>query len=57
MPTTPTIIPATAAADLGGDLFSVIGANSLAILGVIGLAVGISFAVRWFTKSTKRIRP
>ena len=56
MPTTPTIIPATAATDLGTQLFAVIGANVVAIVGVIFLGVAVTFVLRWFSKSTRRVK-
>lgn len=57
MPETPTIIPAGAVTTLSTNLFSVITANALAITGVIGLAVAVTFVIRWFTKSTRRMKP
>jgi len=50
------IFPATTVADLSEALQSTLTANVAIIVAVIGLAVGIAFVTRWFTKSTRRIK-
>jgi len=50
------IFPATTVADLLAQLTATVADNIVVIVGVIGLAVGIAFVTRWFTKSTRRIK-
>lgn len=56
MPETPTIIPASAVTTFGDQLFSVIAANALAVIGVLALGVAVAFVIRWFNKSTRRVK-
>lgn len=51
-----TIFPTTTVADLIASLTGTIADNIVVIVGVVGLAVGIAFVTRWFTKSTRRIK-
>lgn len=50
------ILPATTVTDLSTGLGGTIEANAGVIIGTIALAVGIVFVVRWFNKSTRRIK-
>jgi len=50
------IFPATTVADLVAQLTATLADNIVVIIGVVGLAVGITFVTRWFTKSTRRIK-
>jgi len=50
------IFPATTVADLVAQLTATIADNIVVVVGVIGLAVAITFIVRWFNKSTRRIK-
>lgn len=51
-----TIFPTDTVADLTAGLTSTISGNIAVIIGVVALAVGITFVVRWFNKSTKKIK-
>jgi len=50
------ILPATTVADISTALQTTLTANVGIIVAVIGLAVGIAFVVRWFNKTTRRIK-
>lgn len=50
------ILPPTTVAAMSTTLQETVTANVLIVVGVIGLAVGIAFVTRWFTKSTRRIK-
>jgi len=50
------IFPATTVADLTAGLTATLADNIVVIIGVVALSVAITFVVRWFTKSTRRIK-
>lgn len=50
------ILPATTVASLTATLQDYLTDNALIVVGVIGVAVAVAFVVRWFTKSTRRIK-
>jgi len=51
------IIPATAPADLTTSFSDIVAANAVAILGVLFVGVVVTFIIRWFNKSTRRLKP
>ena len=50
------IIPTTAPATLTTTFGDIVSANAVAILGVLFLGVAVAFVVRWFNKSTRRLK-
>lgn len=50
------LLPATTVTVLTTQLTDVVTANALIIVGVLGLAIGIAFVMRWFNKSTRRVK-
>lgn len=50
------IFPTTTVADFTASLTTVIAANIVVVLGVVGLAVGIKFVTRYFNRTTNRIK-
>jgi len=50
------VLPATTLATITETFGETLAANAVVIVGVIALAVGITFVVRWFNKGTKRIK-
>lgn len=49
-------LPATTLAVITAAVTDAVTANGLIIVGVLGLAVGVTFVMRWFNKSTRRIK-
>ena len=56
MPEGTTIIPASAVTTLSGTFGDLVAANAVAILGILFFGVAVAFVVRWFNKSTKRLK-
>lgn len=50
------ILPADTVEELSTALQTTITANVVVIIAVLGLAIGIAFVVRWFNKTTKKIK-
>lgn len=50
------LIPATAPADLLAALSSQVEANVVPILGILFFGVAVVFVIRWFNKSTRRLK-
>lgn len=51
-----TIFPASTLQTITTTLFAVIASNIVVIIGVLALAVGVTFVTRHFHKSTKKIK-
>lgn len=50
------ILPATTVTSLTTTLQTYLTDNALIVVGVIGVGVAVAFVVRWFHKSTRRIK-
>lgn len=50
------ILPEDTLTTITTQLTGFVSANALVIVGVIGTAVGIGFVMRWFNKSTKKVK-
>lgn len=50
------ILPATTVTTLTTTLQEYLTDNALIVIGVVAVAVAVAFVVRWFTKSTRRIK-
>lgn len=50
------IIPSTAPVDLTTTFGTYVAANAIAIVGVLFIGVVVAFVVRWFNKSTRRLK-
>lgn len=50
------LLPATTVTDITTQLSSTVAANAGVIVGVLALGVAVAFAMRWFNKSTRRIK-
>lgn len=51
-----SIVPADAVTILTTQLTTLITANSIAIVSVLAFAVGLRLIMKWFDRSTKRVR-
>lgn len=50
------IVPDTAPATLTTTFGTIVAGNIVGILGVLFIGVAVAFVVRWFNKSTRRLK-
>lgn len=50
------ILPATTVTDITTQFGSVVSDNAVVIIGVLALGIGVGFVMRWFNKSTKKLK-
>jgi len=50
------IIPAGAGAAITTSFGDIVAANSVAIIAVLGVAIAVVFVMRWFRKSTNKLK-
>lgn len=50
------IIPDTAVTTITTQFGAIVAANAVAVIGVLALGVAVAFVVRWFNKSTRRLK-
>jgi len=50
------ILPATTVTVLTTQLSDIVTANALVIVGALGLGLAVAFTMRWFRKSTAKIK-
>jgi len=50
------IIPATSVTTLATTFGDLVAANAVAILGILFFGVVVAFVMRWFNKSTKKLK-
>lgn len=49
------LFPATTVADLTTSLGTAITENGAILIGVTGLAIGVKFVMRWFTRGVNKV--